>query len=642
MKLGAAAAAAVTTTTTSSSAAAAAAAAGGRSAVAAPSPSSRLGVPSGRACSVTRNGNGSSGAAASSRYYNKNNKNNHYEEEEYIRDKYRKRKPLHLFLRRNRNPLVAAVALVATGLALGRLVGSRIVRRRRQQLQQAFALRNLKSKPTRHLERLFEEHRGADDADGGGGGTAGDARSEILRTWLERVDADVVQNVAGGTRWIRPYLLPSLEGDDDAPQPKRINHRDDAKTFLKVKRARTNTRMKWEDEYEALLEKGNGQLDGPVVDYTDPDKYEYPDVPSADAAVPPPASEYPPLKPLKQLMEDWNQDEDYFGTIREGLHHFDYNDPRQMEMAKKYRDAELPYKLVNVPELIEANKKWTDEYVSRHFQNGMTSAQEWLGHGDMPPARGLAQESPNNYFAFFSPNRWDLNTMGLPPVRHSDWSFEKWSQHARYADAVRLQPDRPHFYWQSGIDADERHKDKSQWTFISRDLPSFSSPMSNDVVFNVEEQKGIQCRFGERGVVAATHYDSGMNHVGMITGAKRYILSPPRECSKLGIFTSRKSSIYRHSLLNFAHILLLDDDNKDSTAAASMSDEERGWLQRAGTAQSIETVLKAGEILYIPSHWFHYIISVQKSAQCNVRSGVHIEGHPVFGNKKTVEECRDF
>lgn len=124
--------------------------------------------------------------------------------------------------------------------------------------------------------------------------------------------------------------------------------------------------------------------------------------------------------------------------------------------------------------------------------------------------------------------------------------------------------------------------------------------------------------------------------VAMITGAKRYILSPPRECSKLGIFTSRHSPIYRHSLLNFGHIKHLSDTNND------MSDEERRWLERAGQADSLETVLKAGEVLYIPSHWFHYIVSVQKSAQCNVRSGIDKDGNPAFGSRDTVEKCKEW
>ena len=135
--------------------------------------------------------------------------------------------------------------------------------------------------------------------------------------------------------------------------------------------------------------------------------------------------------------------------------------------------------------------------------------------------------------------------------------------------------------------------------------------------------------------MAATHYDSGRNMVGMITGAKRYILSPPNACGKLGIFPDRKSPIFRHSLLNFGHIKYLHDDEK----GRGMSDEEREWLVRAATAPAVETVLKAGEVLYIPSFWFHYIISVQKSAQCNARSGIEYDSHREFGGYEDVKEC---
>jgi len=52
-------------------------------------------------------------------------------------------------------------------------------------------------------------------------------------------------------------------------------------------------------------------------------------------------------------------------------------------------------------------------------------------------------------------------------------------------------------------------------------------------------------------------------------------------------------------------------------------------------------VLNEGEVLHIPSHWFHYIISLQKSAQCNVRSGRDVEGSKEFGGLNDVEECVD-
>jgi len=38
-------------------------------------------------------------------------------------------------------------------------------------------------------------------------------------------------------------------------------------------------------------------------------------------------------------------------------------------------------------------------------------------------------------------------------------------------------------------------------------------------------------------------------------------------------------------------------------------------------AHAIDTVVRAGEVLYIPSYWIHYIVSLKYSIQCNTRSG---------------------
>lgn len=44
-------------------------------------------------------------------------------------------------------------------------------------------------------------------------------------------------------------------------------------------------------------------------------------------------------------------------------------------------------------------------------------------------------------------------------------------------------------------------------------------------------------------------------------------------------------------------------------------------------------VLTRGEVLYVPSFWFHYIISQDASIQCNTRSGESLEG------KQDIEQC---
>lgn len=168
---------------------------------------------------------------------------------------------------------------------------------------------------------------------------------------------------------------------------------------------------------------------------------------------------------------------------------------------------ELPFKVHNVPEVQAAHFKWTDEYVASHF-NGDND-------DDAPQSHGSVQKSVDNFFAFHRPKLWSLELLGAPPSVDLDWGFDKWARHARYADEVGLPRTETHYYWQSGVSREERLQRRRHWTFVSRDLPSFSSPEPTFFGFNPPAQKGIQCRFGERGVTAATHYDGGRNMIAM-------------------------------------------------------------------------------------------------------------------------------
>lgn len=38
-------------------------------------------------------------------------------------------------------------------------------------------------------------------------------------------------------------------------------------------------------------------------------------------------------------------------------------------------------------------------------------------------------------------------------------------------------------------------------------------------------------------------------------------------------------------------------------------------------AHANEVVLQAGDIMYLPTYWFHHIVSLSLNYQCNVRSG---------------------
>lgn len=116
-------------------------------------------------------------------------------------------------------------------------------------------------------------------------------------------------------------------------------------------------------------------------------------------------------------------------------------------------------------------------------------------------------------------------------------------------------------------------------------------------------------------VIAEAHYDAGRNMVAMLKGAKRYILAPPKECERLAIIKDRGHPSYRHSEVDW-------------------SDPKFVKNNFAGI-DAIDTILRKGEVLYIPSFWFHYIISQDYSIQCNSRSG----SPPHQQGAKEIEKC---
>ena len=90
--------------------------------------------------------------------------------------------------------------------------------------------------------------------------------------------------------------------------------------------------------------------------------------------------------------------------------------------------------------------------------------------------------------------------------------------------------------------------------------------------------------------------------VAMLKGRKRYILTPPETCTKLGIIADKKHPSFRHSVLDWS----------DLTQAAGND---------FASVKAIDTIINPGEVLYIPSFWFHYIMSMEYSIQCNSRHG---------------------
>ena len=123
------------------------------------------------------------------------------------------------------------------------------------------------------------------------------------------------------------------------------------------------------------------------------------------------------------------------------------------------------------------------------------------------------------------------------------------------------------------------------------------SPSSFFLV-DASQQRGVQCRFGQRGIIAEGHFDAVRNFVAIVGGRKRYVLLPPEQCGHLRLITQGPSA--RHSGLDWT--------TPEGIAAV-------------GDAAALEVVLEAGDVLYIPAFWLHFIVNLETNAQCNTRSG---------------------
>jgi Cupin-like domain len=307
---------------------------------------------------------------------------------------------------------------------------------------------------------------------------------------------------------------------------------------------------------------------------------------------------------LLDVVKTWNPDDPEIPShFEETLIHFNYSDPLERSYAAKFRDAELPFKVYDIPEFNAVSSLWTDDY--------LLNILDTPGHR----RRNSVEKSKNNHFLFWGGRTTNRIKGWEPPTEIIDMSFREWLALAKDAESKKLSNSSVHYYFTTGSPAFDTEKD----SIASKDLPLFATEENNFFITDVDSNKGIQCRFGMRGVIAESHYDTGRNMVAMLKGNKRYILNPPYTCKQLGIIADQAHPSYRHSILDWS----------DVNQATS-----RGFAR----VDAIDTILRTGEVLYIPSYWFHYIISLDYSAQCNSRSGTP----PRAEGQADIESCFGF
>jgi len=315
------------------------------------------------------------------------------------------------------------------------------------------------------------------------------------------------------------------------------------------------------------------------------------------------------------VLTNWPSDDpDPRPSIYQGLCVFDHE--TEYEKAKNYREAEVPFVVRDDAEVLRTAERWNTEGYMRRL----------LG-----PVPHRTEYSPDNHFMYWmSPNankkkgkknRNNKNPRKVPIRQPEGWTpptkmirmpYDEWLEHANVTDDM-LGPDNPHWYYRL-IGCGEMGKcDRDSSEYLFDEVTIFQPRQNNLYMVEPERQKGIHCRFGMKGVTAENHFDGSRNFIAIFGGERRYILSHPNQCQSLALFPKGHPSA-RHS-------------------AVDWSDPDLDEFPQFRDARVNEVVMQAGDVLYLPTNWFHFIVSLELNFQCNSRSGISME------YMKPINEC---
>ena len=329
-----------------------------------------------------------------------------------------------------------------------------------------------------------------------------------------------------------------------------------------------------------------------------------------------PPKNYPYAWNLLKLLNHWQPDDPAIpddSKVFQGLCIFDYE--KDYDKAVNYRKKELPFVVVNDPQVKATVKRWNSPgYMDR-----------MLGQ-----VRHRAEYSESNHFLYWNrPKGWkppgqrqgrpgrpggNRNPLHAPEAeKMKDWkepttmmrmTYQDWLSHANLTEGETVGPDDPHYYFRligCGETGPQGECDQGSSEYLFDELPYFQ-PKETLYIVDPLEQKGIHCRFGMHGVIAENHFDQSRNAIVVLGGERRYVLAHPNQCRYLSLLPKGHPSA-RHS-------------------AVDWSDPDLDSYPEFAEARGNEVVLQAGDVLYLPTNWFHYIISLSLNFQCNTRSGV--------------------
>mmetsp|Transcript_52905 Transcript_52905/g.120583 ORF Transcript_52905/g.120583 Transcript_52905/m.120583 type:complete len:420 (+) Transcript_52905:245-1504(+) len=310
----------------------------------------------------------------------------------------------------------------------------------------------------------------------------------------------------------------------------------------------------------------------------------------------------PSYRPLCDLLKAWSPDDPNVprGGLTDALPVFNYGIESERFAAQSYREAELPLVLEGVPELDATNARWTDDFLKAAFASMENSKK---GH-----KYKIERSIRKGHFLYYSKGHarsdWNPPTEMVGNLAYQDYesAASKAEKHEGHVEGGLLY-----------LTISASLGGVTQWVLEGLSF------LKDNKYFRVNYPAafhGINCRFGMKGIVQAAHYDHGRNFIAMVSGHKRYVILPPRACPALELLDKSEPTA-RHASFDWA-------DEAELEARQG---------QPFCSAEATELVLGPKQVLYLPSYWFHYIVSLDKTVQCNSRSGNDA------GSSSLIEQC---
>jgi len=315
----------------------------------------------------------------------------------------------------------------------------------------------------------------------------------------------------------------------------------------------------------------------------------------------------PAYHSLCSVLSAWSPDDSRFESYerkspvgqlgKDPLPVFSFMDPAELAVARAYREAEVPFLLRNVPDLDATRREWTDSYLRKAFGEMEEESR---------PKYKIERSTRRGHFLYYKGSKNTRLRGGekwtAPQDNVRDMTYSEFEATATDADAAADGGDRRLYLTISAGMGGVLNWVVDSLRFFRDDHDFFR-------VNYPEPFHGINCRFGMRGVVQAAHYDHGRNFIAMVRGHKRYVILPPRSCDSLELLDRTHPSA-RHASFDWA-----DPGELRKRAAGPFC-----------AARATEVVLTEGQVMYLPSFWFHYIVSLDRTVQCNSRAGSSDDG----------------